>query len=578
MKTFLKIFIAVLALALMSSPGQMLRAADANADVSFQTFYDQLSGQGNWIQTNDYGYVFQPNVNDANWRPYTYGHWVDTDDGMMWVSDEPFGWATYHYGRWVNLDDYGWVWVPGYTWAPAWVSWRDGDDDVGWAPLPPETAVGIDYFDPGFDIGFGFHIGDDCDVAYGIGPGWYNFCPVAYIGDRDCWRHFRDHRDNFAYIGRTRNITNLNVYNHHRGGRFDRFDRVRAGGPSLARLNAQAHHPIQRADLNATSRLADNGRMHGNSLSVFAPNVNRDSVRNARPHNVSQTLANARVNRGTNINNPLAVNSRVRSAGPTSDQIRAASLAQGQGAGRAKIANDNTHPSRALNRSLTSFQTNPGTNRNNSGRGTNFQQGRHDNADRTFTGQASAQQSRHNNADRAFTGEANKATPGSGFREAQSSPPAGSFRSPAVAAPSQAVNHQATERHQASVSNAGNDARAFTGWGGQPAQHVTRQANAPVFHQQAPMVHASPPAVSHPQASIQRQGNFHPQSSFRPQPSFHPAASVQHFNGGGQPSHNFGGGGGGQHFNGGGGGRSGGGGQAHAGGGGGNGGGHGGHH
>jgi hypothetical protein len=105
-------------------------------NVSFQTFYDQLAGQGTWIQTDKYGYVFQPTESDPNWRPYTYGHWVNTDAGMTWDSDEPFGWATYHYGRWANLDGYGWVWVPGYTWAPAWVSWRQGDDDVGWAPLP----------------------------------------------------------------------------------------------------------------------------------------------------------------------------------------------------------------------------------------------------------------------------------------------------------------------------------------------------------------------------------------------------------------------------------------------------------
>ena len=79
---------------------------------------------------------------------------------------------------------------------------------------------------------FGFHIGDDCDVAYGIGPAWYNFCPVAYIGDRDCWRHFRDHRDNFAFIGRTRNVTNLNFRRDGAG----RFGHVRAEGPSVAAL------------------------------------------------------------------------------------------------------------------------------------------------------------------------------------------------------------------------------------------------------------------------------------------------------------------------------------------------------
>ena len=86
---------------------------------SFQTFYDNLGEQGNWVQTDDYGYVFQPNVSDPNWAPYTDGHWVYTDQGWAWVSDEPWGWATYHYGRWANIDGTGWVWVPGYRWAPA---------------------------------------------------------------------------------------------------------------------------------------------------------------------------------------------------------------------------------------------------------------------------------------------------------------------------------------------------------------------------------------------------------------------------------------------------------------------------
>ena len=63
--------------------------------VSFQTFYDSLASEGTWIQTQKYGYVWQPNVNDADWAPYTVGHWVYTDDGWTWVSDEPFGWAVY---------------------------------------------------------------------------------------------------------------------------------------------------------------------------------------------------------------------------------------------------------------------------------------------------------------------------------------------------------------------------------------------------------------------------------------------------------------------------------------------------
>jgi hypothetical protein len=34
--------------------------------------------------------------------------------------------------------DYGWVWVPGAEWGPAWVDWRYGGGHAGWAPMPPE--------------------------------------------------------------------------------------------------------------------------------------------------------------------------------------------------------------------------------------------------------------------------------------------------------------------------------------------------------------------------------------------------------------------------------------------------------
>src|SRR5271170_1394963 len=152
MKTIFRYFALLAFLTFSFIPG-MVRAQDdgGGQGVSFQSFYDQLGNQGTWVQTDDYGYVFQPNVTDPQWAPYTDGHWVYTDVGWTWVSDEPWGWATYHYGRWANIDGTGWVWVPGYRWAPAWVSWRYGGGYCGWAPLPPETFMGAEYGNPGFD-------------------------------------------------------------------------------------------------------------------------------------------------------------------------------------------------------------------------------------------------------------------------------------------------------------------------------------------------------------------------------------------------------------------------------------------
>jgi hypothetical protein len=117
----------------------------AQVDAGF--FYDDLAAYGHWLQRPRYGWVWTPRVAVRSWHPYEYGHWVWTDLGWTWVSDEPFGWATYHYGRWYDDPDYGWEWVPGDQWAPAWVDWQEGNDYVGWAPLPP--AIG---FQPGVTL------------------------------------------------------------------------------------------------------------------------------------------------------------------------------------------------------------------------------------------------------------------------------------------------------------------------------------------------------------------------------------------------------------------------------------------
>ncbi|HEV7517877.1 MAG TPA: DUF6600 domain-containing protein, partial [Thermoanaerobaculia bacterium] len=120
----------------------------AAVDVGF--FYDDLAPYGNWVDRPHRGWCWVPrHTSHRHWRPYQYGHWTLTDYGWTWVSDEPYGWATYHYGRWYDDPDYGWEWIPGNEWGPAWVSWQEGHDYVGWAPLPPSAEFrgnyGVDY-------------------------------------------------------------------------------------------------------------------------------------------------------------------------------------------------------------------------------------------------------------------------------------------------------------------------------------------------------------------------------------------------------------------------------------------------
>jgi hypothetical protein len=105
-------------------------------------FHSTLDPHGQWVEDPTYGTVWSPNPAEvgSDFAPYqTAGHWAYDDADYVWMSDYDWGWAPFHYGRWV-LGDGGWVWIPGRTYAPAWVYWQTGYEGwpyVGWGPMYP---------------------------------------------------------------------------------------------------------------------------------------------------------------------------------------------------------------------------------------------------------------------------------------------------------------------------------------------------------------------------------------------------------------------------------------------------------
>lgn len=101
-----------------------------------------LDRYGAWRDHPAYGQIWEPTQESAgaDFVPYgTRGEWVFTSAGWYWQSELAWGWVAFHYGRWVQLEE-RWAWVPGSTFAPAWVDWRYGSGWVGWSPLPPMGA------------------------------------------------------------------------------------------------------------------------------------------------------------------------------------------------------------------------------------------------------------------------------------------------------------------------------------------------------------------------------------------------------------------------------------------------------
>jgi hypothetical protein len=138
--------------------------------VAVADFYQPLAPYGDWVQSPTYGWVWVPRDVGPGWRPYTEGHWVYTDAGWAWDDDQPWGWACFHYGRWFFDAGYGWEWLPGTVWGPAWVSWQFGGGFIGWAPLPPAI---------GWSFGVGLELGG-VDLAVAIRP--WSYC---FVRDRD---------------------------------------------------------------------------------------------------------------------------------------------------------------------------------------------------------------------------------------------------------------------------------------------------------------------------------------------------------------------------------------------------------
>lgn len=134
-----------------------------DSNEAYKKQFDSLSKEGEWLKVNktdfvrdlfsetgeraeeDYPqteeiiYVWQPFCANAYWNPYSYGRWVFTWYGWIWVSDYSWGWGPYNYGRWYCSNRYGWIWMPGRVWAANWVTWRHHGNYVGWYPTCPRV-------------------------------------------------------------------------------------------------------------------------------------------------------------------------------------------------------------------------------------------------------------------------------------------------------------------------------------------------------------------------------------------------------------------------------------------------------
>jgi hypothetical protein len=239
-------------------------AEEAPAGAEDQPFYEDLAPYGRWAYVSGPGWVWSPYSVQAGWCPYQLGHWVYTDYGWTWASDENFGWAVYHYGRWNNDPSYGWVWVPGTEWGPAWVAWHEGGGYVGWAPLPYQAQ-----WRAGFGLDWG---GININVA--IGPTWWHFVQTRDMVDPGLRYRVVPPSRNVTLIQITRNVTNYTYIDNRVVDHSVRVETIgRAVGHTI---------PTYRVRPSETPEVARGGRVRGEDFVVFRPNAVRGAKSQGR--------------------------------------------------------------------------------------------------------------------------------------------------------------------------------------------------------------------------------------------------------------------------------------------------------
>ena len=273
MKTLIKFPAIMLGLLLLLTGTTQIAKAQYD-DVSLQTFYDELSPYGTWINDPEYGYVWRPDVDQAEFRPYySNGRWAMTEYGNTWVSNYNWGWAPFHYGRWIYNRYNNWVWIPDTVWGPAWVDWRSGGGYYGWAPMGPSININI-------NIGRRYSIPDFC----------WNFIPSAHIYYNSYPRYYSGR--NRVYIQNTVIINNTYVRNN----------RTYYSGPRIDDVRRATNQNVTVYNVSRTSR-SGGSRIENNTVNVYAPRPTRGSDNTkAAPRQVVQgSITRDRIERNGSV-------------------------------------------------------------------------------------------------------------------------------------------------------------------------------------------------------------------------------------------------------------------------------------
>lgn len=192
------------------------------------------------------------------YRPYTNGQWIASDEGWYFKAPTPYEEIVHHYGRWAYSPAMGWVWVPGRVRSPAWVEWREDDDNIAWTPVAPDVYVVNNVISPAPVV---------YEDRYVVVEKRYFIEPVVY-------QHV--YVDKF----RVKDMRRLN-------GIFVRDRIVCNRGPEFVEIERHVGRPIAPYNVITMNNDFRNTWIENNRINTFAPTFTR--VKEVKNRNVAVT-------------------------------------------------------------------------------------------------------------------------------------------------------------------------------------------------------------------------------------------------------------------------------------------------
>ena len=233
------------------------KAPSPHPSVSYQTFYEELSPYGQWINNPIHGYVWIPAAG-PDFVPYsTAGYWVCSDYGWTWVSDYSWGWAPFHYGLWDYDNFYGWYWIPNTVWGPAWVAWRRTPDYYGWAPL-----------------GSNYNFNGENPDYYNMPTDRWVFVQEQYINSPNHYQHYAPRGEYEGYIKNSTPIIRTHYDNE--------MHVTYISGPETVEVEKVTGKPVRPFVFKESPTPGHTSESNG-ELSMYRPAVEKNNPNNSKP-------------------------------------------------------------------------------------------------------------------------------------------------------------------------------------------------------------------------------------------------------------------------------------------------------